>query len=330
VNIIVGPNGSGKTNLLEAILVLSTGGSYRVDDSELVNFEHDWARLDAFTDSGDRTVKFTPLDPKAPKSYTLDDKPFRRLTLPHTLPVVLFEPNHLLLLAGQPDARRQYLDDLLERTQPGFGAMRRQYKRVLAQRNALLKNPHLSPGAKKDQLFVWNLRLSELGGHVAKHRHELILGLNAKFPGIYKKIAAAKTKVSVEYVSKLSLTNYETGLVHALEQSYETDLLRGFTTHGPHRDDMVILFGDKLASEVASRGETRTALLGLKVYELELIAGARGQKPLLLLDDVFSELDGRRRHALTSYLTDHQTFITTTDADLAITFQDGLVKTIAL
>jgi DNA replication and repair protein RecF len=336
VNIIVGPNGSGKTNLLEAILVLCSGSSYRVDDAELVQSGADWARLDARISGHERTVKLTPLDAKNPKSYSIDDKPFRRLTHAHTLPVVLFEPNNLLLLAGQPDMRRQYIDDLLERTDPGFGAMRRQYRRVLAQRNALLKR--LSPKATSgfsappalDQMFVWNLRLSELGGHIAKKRFEAIEQLNAQLPDIYTSIANVTDVVTAGYVSKLPIDTYESSLLSALEKSYETDIIRGFTTYGPHRDDMAILFNGKPAGDVASRGETRTAILGLKIFELELLAAARGQRPLLLLDDVFSELDGRRRHALTTYLTTHQTFITTTDADLAITFQDERVQTIAL
>ena len=316
VNIIVGPNGSGKTNLLEAILTIASGSSYRAGDAELIRFEQPWARLDAHAQTYPRTVKLDSTSGKVLKSYLFDDKPYKILTLNHSLPVVLFEPNHLQLLNGAPELRRFYLDNLLEQTLPGFGATRKHYRRALTQRNALLKS-HKSPD--KDQLFVWNLRLSELGGAIAGARLELVSEMQKVFPKLYTKLSGnKKTKVSLAYKSKLPADNYETSLLKALENSFEQDSVRGFTSFGPHRDDLVVLFDGRPAGEVASRGETRTALLALKVYELELLEEKRGQKPLLLLDDVFSELDNKRRHALASFLQTHQTFITTTDADLVL------------
>lgn len=314
VNIIVGPNASGKTNLLEAILVLARGISYRASDYDLVGFGKPWARLDGDLDDGQRrTIKITRDGTKGNKNFIIDDKPFVRLGYNHTLPVVLFEPNHLLLLGGSPDARRQYMDDLLEQTVPGFGSVRRHYKRVLAQRNALLKR---QPGDLKQQLFVWDVRLSELGGHIAHERAKLVTALNEQLAGLYTHIAGSKTVVTAAYQSSLPIDNYETTLLHHLEASLSRDVLRGFTGAGPHRDDMSVMFDAAPAPVTASRGETRTALLALKVFELGLLEKLRGQKPLLLLDDVFSELDGKRRHALTDYLQKYQTFITTTDADL--------------
>ncbi len=313
VNIIVGPNASGKTNLLEAILVIARGSSYRVGDVDLIMFDEPWARLDSAVDGSDRTIKIMREGIKSTKSYVLNGKSYTRLSRTHMLPVVLFEPNHLLLLNGQPDMRRQYLDDLLEQLKPEFAGIRRHYKRVLSQRNALLKK---QPKDLKQQLFVWNVRLSELGGHIARERTDLVSALNKRLGGLYESIAHSKTKVTAEYSSSLPLKNYETALLHKLEHSLEKDLLRGFTTVGPHRDDLVVLFDGVPAHETASRGETRTALLAFKVFELGLLEELLGQKPLLLLDDVFSELDGKRRHALTDYLKTYQTFITTTDADL--------------
>jgi len=316
VNIIVGPNASGKSNLLEAVLVIARGTSYRAGDTELIAFNHPWARLDATLKGGaKRTVKITNNGGSSTKAYVFDDKPYTRLTHQHALPVVLFEPNNLLLLNGQPEARRLYMDDLLEQLEPSFGATRKHYRRVLSQRNALLKR---QPHDIEQQVFVWNVRLSELGGHIAKQRIELVEKLNKQLGGIYKKIAQAKTKVTAAYESPLPFENYETALLRKLEASLERDILRGFTAVGPHRDDLVLRFDNVPASETASRGETRTALLALKVFELEILEKVRGQKPILLLDDVFSELDGKRRHALTDYLQNYQTFITTTDADLVL------------
>ena len=316
VNIIVGPNGSGKTNLLEAILVLARGSSYRVSDADLLQFEADWFRLDARLEPADslRTVKLTT-SPKQIKSYELDGKTYLRLMLNHTLPVVLFEPNHLQLLHGSPDGRRSYLDDLLEQTSPGFTAYRRNYRRLLAQRNALLKRPQ-RPSTQ--ELFPWNLRLSELGATIARSRAALCAQLADKLTDIYTEISQTNTQVTLEYQPKFPIESYESQLLAKLESHLPQDILRGFTAYGPHREDFVVTFDGRAADESASRGETRTALLALKIIELQLLEAVRDQTPLLLLDDVFSELDGARRRALTSFLQRYQTFLTTTDADVVV------------
>lgn len=314
VNIIVGPNASGKTNLLEAILVVATGTSYRVADQELVMFDKPWARLDSTGDNS-RTVKLQTNANKINKSYIFDEKPYKILGFNHTLPVVMFEPDNLRLLHGQPEGRRLYMDNLISQINSGYKSVLKQYRRALSQRNHLLK----MPGAPApDQLFVWNLKLSELGGIIARERMELINRISTELPKYYHAISGGDIKITAVYKSKIPLANYETTLLSILEKSYRTDVERGFTTSGPHRDDFEVLFDDHLASEVASRGEIRTVLLSLKIHELTLLEDKRGQKPLLLLDDVFSELDGKRRHALASFLQSHQTFITTTDADLVL------------
>ncbi|HET7320845.1 MAG TPA: DNA replication and repair protein RecF [Candidatus Saccharimonadales bacterium] len=314
VNIIVGPNASGKTNLLESLLVLARGSSYRVKDAELIAFSEPWARLDAHLQNGsERTLKLT-FEPSPSKAYEIDGKTYKRLTLAHSLPAVLFEPNHLLLLSGSPDGRRAYLDDLLEQTVAGYGTLRRQYRRTLAQRNALLK--HGSPNHTK--LFPWNVRLSQLAGQIVRYRHQLADQMDNKIGSLYESLSHTKTKTGLLYDARWPVEAYETSLLKKLEANVAVDAERGFTSYGPHREDLLVLFDDHPAQETASRGEARTLVLGLKVLELEIIKEARGTTPLLLLDDVFSELDGARRRALTNYLRDYQTFITTTDADVVI------------
>ena len=328
VNIIVGPNGSGKTNLLEAILVLARGNSYRVSDADLVQFDAEWFRLDAQLDAGDarRTVKLQLL-PRQTKTYELDDKKYQRLSLPHMVPVVLFEPNHLQLLHGSPDARRTYLDDLLEQTTTGFGTFRRNYRRILSQRNSLLKRP-IRP--TEQELFPWNLRLSELGATIVRARVDLCTQLNATLAEVYGQISQADTKVVLEYLPKFPVGAYESQLLAKLESHTHEDIVRGFTAYGPHREDFSVTFNARAADEYASRGETRTALLALKIIELQLLESVRGQTPLLLLDDVFSELDGVRRRSLTGFLQRYQTFLTTTDADVVVKhFTDSTILPIS-
>lgn len=314
VNIIVGPNAGGKTNLIEAILMVARGGlSYRAKDSELIEFGQPWARVDTSIDNEPRAIKLVKSD-KTEKTYDLFGQSFRRLPYKHIVPVVLFEPNNLNFIIGSSDQRRDFLDNLLSQTVPGYMANLRLYNRALSQRNRLLKSPQVNP----EQLFPWNVRLSETGGIIARHRSSLAEGINQKIGSLYQELSVSKTNVSVEYLINTQLIQYESQMLHQLESRTERDILLGHTTFGPHREDLMVLFNQHPGSEVASRGETRTFVLGLKLIETDLLKENKNTLPILLLDDVFSELDGARRQALTNYLQPYQTFITTTDADVVI------------
>jgi DNA replication and repair protein RecF len=314
VNIIVGPNASGKTNLLEALLVVGRGGSYRAADNELVSFSAPWARLDARVGNTNHTVKLMP-ETRERKLFEIDDKIYKRFTRAVSLPIVLFEPNHLNLLTGSPDERRTYLDDLLEQLQPEYGQLRRNYRRVLAQRNALLKLGHQKAAG---QMFAWDVRLSELAGKIVRARNELTENIASRLPALYTALSNSTREVTVRYEARFTPEQYETQLLHKLESALDRDLLRGFTGYGPHREDFQVSFDGHETVEIASRGETRTAVLALKIIELQILEEQLGQKPILLLDDVFSELDGLRRKLLTQYVEKYQSFITTTDADIVV------------
>jgi DNA replication and repair protein RecF len=313
VNIVVGPNASGKTNLLEAVLVLARGGSYRARDAELIQFNKDWARLDGYFEKGVRSLKIQPPD----KTFIIDDKPFKRLNLDKTVPVVYFEPNHLQLITRGPEARRDYSDDLLERSRPHFKTLANNYRRTLAQRNALLKRGHHQAS---QQLFVWDVRLSELGSQIAAARQELIDDINQQLAKTYSKISKKRSKLELKYDSQFPAANYASRMLRKLESTVQSDFERGFTAYGPHREDFTFYLNGQPAGQTASRGETRSILLALKIYELGLIESARSQKPIFLLDDVFSELDGSRRRALVDSLKRHQTIITTTDAEAVLEY----------
>ena len=313
VTIIAGPNGSGKTNLLEALLVVARGSSYRTRDPDLLQFGATWARLDAEASTTPRTIKIqTTPENTTTKAFEINGQVLSRIPLGRTIPAVVFEPNHLLLFYGPPDLRRNFLDDLLEQTTPRYSAVRRHYKRVLAQRNNLLKK---QPANLKEQLFVWNIRLSELGGQIARQRQELLGRLNTQISDVYSAIAERPHHVQLQYDSRFPCQNYETSMLHKLEQDLPLDIARGFTASGPHRDDIRVTINGHHASTTASRGETRTLILVLKILEAHIIEEVRNESPLLLLDDVFSELDSLRRSALTALVATHQTVITTTDAD---------------
>ena len=316
VNIIVGPNASGKTNLIEAIGVALRGKSFRGVDAELMMHGLEWSRLDAHVSEQQRTIKLQKHSEKYDKTIVIDKHDYRRLSIQKRYPFVLFEPNDLRLLHGAPERRREFMDDIIENLIATYGATRREYRRTLAQRNAYLKQYYKR--SNHDDLFVWDIRLSELGSKIAKQRYDLIAKLAPKLQSTYQEIASSDKKIELIYDSMFSVDSYHDSMLRRLRSSLERDIERGFTATGPHRDDMAVLFDGVPAKQVASRGETRTVVLALKIIEMQLLDEALQKKPLLLLDDVFSELDGARRKHLTEYLKDYQTFITTTDADIVV------------
>lgn len=313
VNVIVGPNASGKTNLLEAILVVAQGKSYRAKDAELIRHKQPWARLDTDIESSHRVVKIEHAEPAAKKSFEIDGKSYSRLSAQKALPAVLFEPNHLLMLGGSPELRRNFIDALIAQAVLGYDSVLRNYRRVLSQRNRLLKH---GPATADSQLFAWDIRLSELGSQIAAARQDMIKRVNKTAHQTYSELAKTPSKLALEYSNTAAREQYASQLLKRLAKDRDLDMLRGFTGAGPHREDIHIYLNKQPLSSTASRGETRTTLLTLKIIEVRLVEAARQQKPILLLDDVFSELDGGRRKALTEFMRDYQTFITTTDADI--------------
>jgi DNA replication and repair protein RecF len=317
VNIVVGPNASGKTNLLEAVLVLCRGSSYRARDPELIRFNKPWARLDGFYVHQNRILKLEKSDAQPTKTFLLDAKPYKRLSLDKTVPIVYFEPNHLQLITRGPEQRRDYFDELLERSTPGYKTLLASYRRALAQRNTLLKH---GPAFGAKQLFAWNIRLSELGEKIAVARMELAESINKNLARNYSKISKRKTKLEVSYDAQFPIDSYANRLLSKLEKTINEDYQKGFTGCGPHREDFSFILNGQPANVSASRGEARSIMLALKIFELNLIEQVRGAKAIFLLDDVFSELDGARRRALVDYLEDRQTIITTTDADTVLEY----------
>ena len=311
VNIIVGSNASGKTNLLEAIHSICTLSGFMAADKDLISIGQEWSRLEALTDDGTRVVK---LQSARPKSIEIDGIVKKRLSASWALPVVVFEPEHMLLLGSETERRRSYLDGILSTVKPGYKEELKSYKRALSQRNRLLKQESVS----EDQLFVWDLQLSQKAGIIASSRQELVKTLNKHANKHYKEISKSKDELFLEYISKLPLENYSDEMLNELKNSYQKDRARGFTGVGPHRDDLYVELKGSDARITASRGETRSIILALKITELELLKKETKKEPILLLDDVFSELDGSRRRSLAEALKNYQTFLTTTDADVAI------------
>jgi DNA replication and repair protein RecF len=314
VNIVVGPNGSGKTNLLEALHVLSIGSSFRGQDRDLVKRGQEWFRLEGVYDDQQRVLTYRQNEEVVEKLFTLDGTKRARLLHQQRVPIVLFEPDHLRLLRESPSKRRDYLDALLTKLQPDFAWLKHQFERVLAQRNAMLKR-RLPPAQLEDQLFAWDVKFAELAERIVVRRQELIASLHTQASNIYSSIAAKPHDVALSYESSVPGGNYHAGLLKLLSGRLERDVERGFTGVGPQRDDFAVMLDGAPAATAASRGEVRSLLLAFKIIELQLLAQQNDATPLLLLDDVFSELDAARRKALAELANTYQTLITTTDAD---------------
>jgi DNA replication and repair protein RecF len=318
VNIVVGPNGSGKTNLLEALYAISAGGSFRAADRELVRHGAGGFRIEAWYGDQQRILSYKQNEEAIEKQFNLDGTKRARLTHEQRVPIVLFEPDHLRLLRESPSLRRDYLDSLLSRLQPDFAWLKHQFERVLAQRNAMLKR-RLPAAQLEDQLFVWDIKFAELAEQIVTRRRELVSRLQASLADVYSTIAHRPHQAAITYHSSVAGdNNYHANLLRLLNANLARDVERGFTGVGPQRDDFSIVLDDAPAAAAASRGEVRTLLLALKIIELRLVAAQNDLTPLLLLDDVFSELDSSRRQALAQLAKSYQTLITTTDADAIV------------
>ncbi len=312
VNIIVGANASGKTNLLEAIHTICTLKGFKTSDKNLTSIDSDWSRLEALTISGSRIAKLKDNS----KILEIDGSTYKRINANNLWPVIVFEPDHMLLLSSDPERRRSYLDGILALIDPKYPQALKSYKRTLLQRNRLLKQERFN----EDQLFVWDIQLAQKAGIISNSRANLTKQLNEMSIKHYCLISNKKEHLKLKYISKFPLKDYTNQFLSYLKQNHILDKIRGFTGSGPHREDFDIILNNKDAKVTASRGETRSIILALKISELELVREKSGKKPILLLDDVFSELDGSRRRSLAIALQDYQTFLTTTDADIAIDY----------
>lgn len=294
VTVITGANGSGKTSLLEAVYVALRGSSFRGADKDLLQAGADWWRIDAhFNDGSTRTVKFDPSRPAGRKQFVVHGKTSYRLAPKDRYPVVIFEPDDLRLLHGSPTRRREFIDRFISQLDARYTTALRKYERALKQRNTLLKRA----GATSDDLFAWNVALSEYGAYIIDSRINFIESINQRIGDEYHQIAQSGDTVSVHY-SHTSIGDVRGKLLGELHANIDRDRLLGYTSAGPHRHDVRFMFNNSPATGVASRGEVRTIVLALKFIEITIIRQLTGSDPIILLDDVFSELDHDRQNYL--------------------------------
>ena len=321
ITVLYGANGSGKTNLLESMHLLSIGRSHRTSvDREMIAEDADVAfirgRTQRLDGKHDLEVRLYPLE-KPQKRVLIQGKPAQRIAdmMGHAT-TVMFAPEDLRIVRDGPAVRRRFIDMQLSQIRPSYVKALRRYLSTLEKRNALLKHNKLHPADDFDrQLDAWDEQLAGAAVYIVEPRRWFLEELSRHAAAQYAAIADDPNEVfSLRYTGPLATTATPyRDMLSALKRSRADDAKRLFTTFGPHRDDLSLLLSGKDLRAFGSQGQVRTAVLSMKLGELALIENEMGELPTLLLDDVFSELDHQRRNALLQSTKGVQTFITCTD-----------------
>jgi len=330
-NIFYGANAQGKTNLLEALVYLGLGGSFRESRSnQLINWQESYFYLEILLQNhlGENIVSAACQKEGNIRLWKKDGQPCRRLSeIVGFCHVVFFLPDDLELIKKGPSYRRLFFDREMVQLFSDYYIYLNQYRRALLQRNELLrldKSSHTD-----DEISVWEEKMAQSAAVIMKKRAVIAGEIAPLAKEAQKKIGGAE-ELSISYAPAASclaepkdIALAETaflqqGLIKLWEEKRKEDRQRGYTSYGPHRDDFMIKIDGKNSRCFASQGQQRTAALSLKIAEMELACRYKKEYPLLLLDDVFSELDGSRKKQLLSLIKDKaQSFITTTDEVLS-------------
>ncbi|MBB6731700.1 DNA replication/repair protein RecF [Cohnella zeiphila] len=323
VNILIGPNAQGKTNLLEAIHVLALTKSHRTSkDKELIGWNQPSARLKAELERkvGPVTVELL-LSPQGKKAKVNGLEQRKLSGFVGTVNVVLFAPEDLDIVKGSPGIRRRFMDMEIGQVHPGYLFDLQQYQRIMQQRNNYLKATDYSR-ASREMMEVWDEQLTASGVKMMQRRQNFIVKLQRWAEKIHEGITAGTERLTVEYRPSFGggpdaawedQSSLFQQFMLKLTQGREQEFRRGTTLVGPHRDDLAFAINGKDVQSFGSQGQQRTTALSLKLAELELMREEIGEYPLLLLDDVLSELDQQRQTQLIeTFQSRVQTFITTT------------------
>lgn len=303
LTVLLGANAQGKTNCLEAVMLLLTGLPLRGQpDREMVQWGTEGYRLNGdWSDDAATVVR---------KERSVALHPWRRRETGPRLPAVAFGPNDVLLVKGSPEGRRRFLDELGTQVWPRYGRELRSYQRLLTQRNRALKT-----GADDGVVKSFEPLLAQAGSYVWDMRRQLVESLANFVPWVLGPLAPGEQlDVRLQRGGHASVPTAAAFLAE-LETRRVDERLRGMTLTGPHRDDLVLLLEGRPAETAASQGQQRTIALALKLAAREALESAHGRRPVVLLDDVLSELDARRQEALLELVgaSAQQTFVTDTD-----------------
>lgn len=321
VNVILGENAQGKTNLIEAIFVLAMAKSHRTNkDKELIYWDQEFAKISGEIIKRNHPISLEVVVSAKGKKVKLNGLEQRKLSeYIGAANVVMFAPEDLGLVKGSPQVRRRFMDMEIGQTNPVYLHYLSKYQKILQQRNHLLKDYDRNKQAKL-MLDVLTTQLVEMAVHIMDKRIEFVRLLQDWASRIHFEISRGKEQLQIHYNPSLrvsdgrNLSKIEENLYLAFEKGHEQELRRRMTLFGPHRDDLSFSLNGKDVQTFGSQGQQRTTALSLKLAEIELIHDKIGDYPILLLDDVLSELDDHRQsHLLHAISGKVQTFVTTTN-----------------
>lgn len=323
INVFFGNNAQGKTNILEAMYYSALGRSFRTyKDSELICFGKECAKINILYEKNNRENEIEIVLNKSEKKVVKINgiKINKSSELIGNLNIVIFSPDDILILKQAPSLRRKFLDILISQLKPNYVHVLSEYNKVLEQRNALLKSK------KVDTIDIWNEQLATLNEKIYDYRKYYIEKLQEKLLLIHPKVTNEKENIKIIYKTKFE---DKEKFLNLLEKNLTFDLYKGYTGVGAHRDDFEVYINENLLNVYGSQGQHRTAILSLKIAELEILKEQIGENPVLLLDDVTSELDLERINLIFSEIQEYQVFITCTDAGI-ITNHECLTNNLKL
>ena len=312
-NILYGDNAQGKTNILEAIYVVATTKSHKGSkDRDIINFNEEEAHIRAYIEKEGLETKIDMhLRKSKSKGIAIDGQKIKKAAdLLGLLNVVFFSPEDLSIIKAGPAERRRFVDMELCQLDNFYLYNLNHYNKIVNQRNKLLKDIYFSPQLK-DTLSIWDSQLVSFGSKIIERRKIFVDQLNEIIYDIHKKLSGDREELYIQYEPDVLIESFET----KLRINQEKDIKLKQTIVGPHRDDFSFLVGDIDIRKFGSQGQQRTAALSLKLSELELVKKITKETPVLLLDDVLSELDANRQNYLLNSIGDIQTIITCTGLD---------------
>ena len=315
LNIIVGDNAAGKTNLVEAIYFLSLARSFRTSEiSDLIKNKRQYSQIEAQVEQDTINKDIVALMTSSSKKFVCNDKPVRKLSdLSKLINVIVFEPKDTLMFSDSPLVRRNFLDINLSKKSPVYLENLMMFEKLLRERNAILKSDIID----KLQLKVVTDQLIDVEEMICKYREAYVNEINSILSKLITKLKGEDQTAKLQYLPFIKLDdNFKANCVRAYERNEESDIRHKMTQLGIHREDMKMILNGKDISEQGSQGENRIAVIALKVAPYFLIEEL-GKKPIIILDDVMSELDDEHKKRLLTFVKDlEQVFITTTKTEI--------------
>lgn len=313
-NVFIGENAQGKTNLIEGIYLCAFARSFRTQNSaNMIMLDRPRASVtvDLVSEDMDKSISVI-LDRTGKKMIKKDGKAIRKTAeLLNNLVVMVFSPEDLRIIKDSPEKRRNFINKELSQIRPRYYECLRLYSEALRQKNSMLKDNLKNSKIDEDMLDIYDLQLAKYGTEIVKYRRNFIRMLSERAAEIQKSISGGREDLEIRYLCSLSEENQYDALVAARDR----DLYSGHSSLGPQRDDMEFLINGKDAKKYGSQGQHRTIALALKLAEIGIARDVIGENPVLLLDDVLSELDEERQTFLFQEIEDVQLFITTTDVN---------------